>query len=49
MHSRTFAAAAGSQTHTKCKLVNGVYVVTLDSPNVKVSVIASDVVLFDIL
>lgn len=38
MHSRTFAAAAASQAHTKCKLVNGVYVVTLDSPNVKVCV-----------
>lgn len=37
MHSRNFAAAAASQAHTKCKLVNGVYVVTLDSPNVKVN------------
>lgn len=36
MHSRSYAAAA-SQVHTKCKLVNGVYVVTLDSPNVKVN------------
>ncbi|CAH0725904.1 unnamed protein product, partial [Brenthis ino] len=37
LHSRSFAAAATSQVHTKCKLVNGVYVVTLDSPNVKVN------------
>ncbi|XP_046961372.1 trifunctional enzyme subunit alpha, mitochondrial [Vanessa cardui] len=35
--SRSYAAAATSQVHTKCKLVNGVYVVTLDSPNVKVN------------
>ncbi|KOB66367.1 Hydroxyacyl-coenzyme A dehydrogenase, partial [Operophtera brumata] len=34
VHSRGYAAAAG--VHTKCKIVNGVYVVTLDSPNVKV-------------
>ncbi|XP_050361969.1 trifunctional enzyme subunit alpha, mitochondrial [Nymphalis io] len=37
LHSRSYAAAATSQVHTKCKLVNGVYVVTLDSPNVKVN------------
>ncbi|CAH2243994.1 jg18515 [Pararge aegeria aegeria] len=37
LHNRNFAAAAASQVHTKCKLVNGVYVVTLDSPNVKVN------------
>ncbi|XP_038222384.1 trifunctional enzyme subunit alpha, mitochondrial [Zerene cesonia] len=37
LHSRTFAAAATSNVHTKCKLVNGVYVVTIDSPNVKVN------------
>ncbi|XP_075992393.1 monolysocardiolipin acyltransferase Mtpalpha [Anticarsia gemmatalis] len=36
LQSRTYAAAA-SQVHTKCKLVNGVYVITLDSPNVKVN------------
>ncbi|KAJ8726415.1 hypothetical protein PYW07_001113 [Mythimna separata] len=35
-HIRTYAAA-GSQVHTKCKNVNGVYVVTLDSPNTKVN------------
>lgn len=38
LQNRNFAAAAASQVHTKCKLVNGVYVITLDSPNVKVSV-----------
>ncbi|CAH2104548.1 unnamed protein product [Euphydryas editha] len=37
LHNRSYAAAATSQVHTKCKLVNGVYVVTLDSPNVKVN------------
>ncbi|XP_052747083.1 trifunctional enzyme subunit alpha, mitochondrial [Bicyclus anynana] len=37
LHNRNFAAAASSQVHTKCKLVNGVYVITLDSPNVKVN------------
>lgn len=36
--TRLYAATAVSQAHTRCKLVNGVYVVTLDSPNVKVSV-----------
>ncbi|XP_049869696.1 trifunctional enzyme subunit alpha, mitochondrial [Pectinophora gossypiella] len=36
LQSRNFAAPA-SQVHTKCKIVNGVYVVTLDSPNVKVN------------
>ncbi|XP_072936739.1 trifunctional enzyme subunit alpha, mitochondrial [Epargyreus clarus] len=36
VHSRNYAVA-GTQVHTKCKLVNGVYVVTLDSPNVKVN------------
>lgn len=36
MQSRTYAAAA-TQVHTKCKLVNGVYVITIDSPNVKVN------------
>ncbi|XP_013188895.1 trifunctional enzyme subunit alpha, mitochondrial [Amyelois transitella] len=37
LHSRTFAAAAATNVHTKCKIVNGVYVVTLDSPNTKVN------------
>ncbi|XP_045487559.1 trifunctional enzyme subunit alpha, mitochondrial [Pieris rapae] len=37
MHGRSFAAAAANNVHTKCKLVNGVYVITLDSPNVKVN------------
>ncbi|CAB3230970.1 unnamed protein product [Arctia plantaginis] len=37
LQRRAYAAAAASQAHTKCKLVNGVYVVTLDSPNVKVN------------
>lgn len=37
LHNRHYAAAAASQVHTKCKLVNGVYVVTLDSPNAKVN------------
>lgn len=37
LHSRNYAAAAGSLVHTKCKIVNGVYVVTLDSPNTKVN------------
>ncbi|KAJ0181912.1 hypothetical protein K1T71_002634 [Dendrolimus kikuchii] len=36
-HSRNYAAAAASQVHTKCKIVNGVYVITIDSPNVKVN------------
>lgn len=35
--SRNYAAAATSQMHTKCKIVNGVYVITIDSPNVKVN------------
>lgn len=34
--SRTYAAAA-TEVHTKCRNVNGVYVVTIDSPNVKVT------------
>ncbi|KAG6459318.1 hypothetical protein O3G_MSEX011310 [Manduca sexta] len=42
IHSRTYAAAA-SQVHTKCKLVNGVYVITLDSPNVKVNSLNTEV------
>lgn len=33
---RSYAVAAANHVHTKCKLVNGVYVITLDSPNVKV-------------
>ncbi|XP_045520715.1 trifunctional enzyme subunit alpha, mitochondrial [Pieris brassicae] len=37
MHGRSFAAVAANNVHTKCKLVNGVYVITLDSPNVKVN------------
>ncbi|XP_047515638.1 trifunctional enzyme subunit alpha, mitochondrial [Pieris napi] len=37
IHVRSFAAAATNNVHTKCKLVNGVYVITLDSPNVKVN------------
>ncbi|XP_053625672.1 trifunctional enzyme subunit alpha, mitochondrial [Plodia interpunctella] len=37
LHSRTYAAAAATNVHTKCKIVNGVYVVTLDSPNTKVN------------
>lgn len=36
LHSRNYAAA-GSQAHTKCRIVDGIYVVTLDSPNTKVS------------
>ncbi|VVD01764.1 unnamed protein product [Leptidea sinapis] len=36
-YSRTFAAAAASQSHTKCKIINGVYVITLDTPNAKVN------------
>ncbi|OWR50827.1 hydroxyacyl-coenzyme A dehydrogenase [Danaus plexippus plexippus] len=43
LHSRTLAAAATSHVHTKCKLVNGVYVITLDSPNVKVNSLNQDV------
>lgn len=31
------AAAAASASHTKCKIVNGVYVVTIDSPGAKVN------------
>ncbi|XP_013133939.1 PREDICTED: trifunctional enzyme subunit alpha, mitochondrial [Papilio polytes] len=34
---RSYAVAAANHVHTKCKLVNGVYVITLDSPNVKVN------------
>ncbi|XP_041984989.1 trifunctional enzyme subunit alpha, mitochondrial [Aricia agestis] len=37
LQDRTFAAAAATHTHTKCKMVNGVYVITLDSPGVKVN------------
>ncbi|CAK1549982.1 unnamed protein product [Leptosia nina] len=44
LHGRTFAAAAASNVHTKCKLVNGVYVITLDSPNVKVNSLNSAVI-----
>ncbi|CAG9099030.1 unnamed protein product [Plutella xylostella] len=36
LQTRSYAAGA-SQVHTRCKNVNGVYVVTLDSPNVKVN------------
>lgn len=35
IYTRNYAAAA-TAVHTKCKLVNGVYVITLDSPGVKV-------------
>ncbi|XP_026331699.1 trifunctional enzyme subunit alpha, mitochondrial-like, partial [Hyposmocoma kahamanoa] len=42
LQCRNFAAAA-SQAHTKCKIVNGVYVVTLDSPNAKVNSLNEDV------
>ncbi|XP_073941880.1 monolysocardiolipin acyltransferase Mtpalpha [Choristoneura fumiferana] len=41
--SRHYAAAAASHVHTKCKIVNGVYVVTLDSPNVKVNSLNTEV------
>ncbi|CAG4998802.1 unnamed protein product [Parnassius apollo] len=37
LYCRSYTAAASSQVHTKCKLVDGVYVITLDSPNVKVN------------
>ncbi|XP_028162724.1 trifunctional enzyme subunit alpha, mitochondrial [Ostrinia furnacalis] len=36
LHSRTYAAASNA-VHTKRKIVNGVYVVTLDSPDKKVN------------
>lgn len=42
IQSRHLAAAA-SGVHTKCKLVNGVYVVTLDSPGVKVNTLGREV------
>ncbi|XP_026727289.1 trifunctional enzyme subunit alpha, mitochondrial [Trichoplusia ni] len=35
VQSRNYAAA--NLVHTKCKIVNGVYVITLDSPNTKVN------------
>ncbi|XP_063376318.1 trifunctional enzyme subunit alpha, mitochondrial [Cydia fagiglandana] len=41
--SRNYAAAAANHVHTKCKIVNGVYVVTLDSPNVKVNSLNTEV------
>ncbi|XP_059060399.1 trifunctional enzyme subunit alpha, mitochondrial [Achroia grisella] len=37
VHNRGYAAAAASDGHTKCKIVDGVYVITLDSPNAKVN------------
>ncbi|XP_068620793.1 trifunctional enzyme subunit alpha, mitochondrial [Battus philenor] len=37
LNYRSYTVAAGGHVHTKCKLVNGVYVITLDSPNVKVN------------
>ncbi|KAI5633966.1 3-hydroxyacyl-CoA dehydrogenase, NAD binding domain-containing protein [Phthorimaea operculella] len=42
IQTRNFAAPA-SHVHTKCKIVNGVYVVTLDSPNVKVNSLNKEV------
>ncbi|GBP60910.1 Trifunctional enzyme subunit alpha, mitochondrial [Eumeta japonica] len=44
VYSRNFAAAAvAGKVHTKCKIVNGVYVITLDSPNVKVNSLNTEV------